>query len=311
METLEQKFDSQQSSLVADDQASFWQSFRPQCSQGRGKGHNRGYGRQPNRGNYGRGFHNNSSDQSHSSDGYKPGNTDGSYRDGTTSRGASHARGRRSNAQHFNKPLTSSVVGQTEEECQIGSEYRPNMTKSVKPTLLDRLVGSSNESFIFINGVKTSGLIDSGSIITSISEGFYHSLTPMPELCNITEFGLSIQSAGGAKLPYKGYIEAEISAPFLSNSVFNVPLLVVSDTECNKALVPWLAPNVTVEKMQIIFFPDRESNLVRWTQSSTLYCVPIKASLYRTAVKVIIYLYPVTYGRGGHLGQRTATILAT
>ena len=66
----------------------------------------------------------------------------------------------------------------------------------------------------------------------------------MPELRNITEFGLSIQSAGGAKLPYKGYIEAEISAPFLSNSVFNVPLLVVSDTEYNKDVPIIVGTNV-------------------------------------------------------------------
>ena len=118
------------------------------------------------------------------------------------------------------------------------------MSKSVKPTLLERMVGSSNESYIIINGVKTSGLIDSGSIITSISESFYHSLTPLPELRNITEFGLSIQSAGGAKLLYKGYIEAEISAPFLSNSVFNVPLLVVSDTEYNKDVPIIVGTNV-------------------------------------------------------------------
>ena len=46
------------------------------------------------------------------------------------------------------------------------------------------------------------------------------------------------------------------------------------------------APNVTGEKMEIIFFPDRGSNPVRWTQSPTLYHVAIKAGLYRKAVQV-------------------------
>ena len=46
------------------------------------------------------------------------------------------------------------------------------------------------------------------------------------------------------------------------------------------------APNVTGEKMEITFFPDRESNPVRWTQSPTLYHVAIKAGLYRKAVQV-------------------------
>ena len=35
-----------------------------------------------------------------------------------------------------------------------------------------------------------------------------------------------------------------------------------------------------------IFFPDRGSNPVRWTQSPTLYHVAIKAGLYRKAVQV-------------------------
>ena len=48
----------------------------------------------------------------------------------------------------------------------------------------------------------------------------------------------------------------------------------------------WWAPNVTIEKMQITFFPDRGSNPVRWTQSPTLYRVAIKAGLYRESVQV-------------------------
>ena len=46
------------------------------------------------------------------------------------------------------------------------------------------------------------------------------------------------------------------------------------------------APNVTVEKMEMTFFPDRGSNPVRWTRSPTLYHVYIKAGLYRNAVQV-------------------------
>ena len=38
--------------------------------------------------------------------------------------------------------------------------------------------------------------------------------------------------------------------------------------------------------MEITFFPDRGSNPVRWTQSTTLYHVAIKAGLYCKAVQV-------------------------
>ena len=46
------------------------------------------------------------------------------------------------------------------------------------------------------------------------------------------------------------------------------------------------APNVTVEKMEITFFPDRESNLGRLRFMPTLHHVNIKAGLYRKAVQV-------------------------
>ncbi|MCG7879345.1 MAG: RNase H-like domain-containing protein [Candidatus Thiodiazotropha endolucinida] len=110
--------------------------------------------------------------------------------------------------------------------------------------MLDRIVGSANESFIYINGVKTSGLVDTGSMVTSVSESFYNSLNPLPQLHAITEFGLQVQGANGDELPFKGYIEAEIKVPFLSNSQFNIPLLVVSDTEYNSNIPAIVGTNV-------------------------------------------------------------------
>ena len=46
------------------------------------------------------------------------------------------------------------------------------------------------------------------------------------------------------------------------------------------------APNVTGEKMEIAFFPDRGSNPGRLRDRPTLYRVAIKAGLYRKAVQV-------------------------
>ena len=86
-------------------------------------------------------------------------------------------------------------------------------TKSI---LVDRLVGSANESEIVICGVKTSGLIDTGSKITSISESFYNFMEHKPVLHD-SELGLSLSviGANGSKLPYKGFIEADIYVPSL------------------------------------------------------------------------------------------------
>ncbi|MCG8048682.1 MAG: RNase H-like domain-containing protein, partial [Candidatus Thiodiazotropha endolucinida] len=106
------------------------------------------------------------------------------------------------------------------------------------------MVGSANEGQISIQGVITSGLIDSGSMISSISETFYNSLDPLPELHDISEFGLSVVSAGGSQLPYKGYIEASISVPSLGNSLLTVPLLIVSDTDYNSKVPAIIGTNV-------------------------------------------------------------------
>ena len=67
-----------------------------------------------------------------------------------------------------------------------------------KPSLLERMIGSSNEGVICC-GVKTTTLIDSGSMVTSILESFYESLVPKPISHDMTEFGLSVTSANGTQ----------------------------------------------------------------------------------------------------------------
>ena len=58
-------------------------------------------------------------------------------------------------------------------------------------------------------------------------------MNPIPELKDIKEFGLSLLSANGAQLPYRGYIEAVIKVPCLGTEVFHIPILVVADTQYN------------------------------------------------------------------------------
>ena len=84
------------------------------------------------------------------------------------------------------------------------------------------------------------------------------------------------------------------------------------------------APNVTGEKIEITFSPDRGSNPVRWTQSPTLYHVAIKAGFYSDVVEcwtlnpvdrvrspvgekcdLDFFSFPITFGGqcgGGSLG---------
>ena len=46
--------------------------------------------------------------------------------------------------------------------------------------LADRIVGKANEGVAVICGVETKVLVDSGSMITLVSETFYNNLDPKP-----------------------------------------------------------------------------------------------------------------------------------
>lgn len=113
-----------------------------------------------------------------------------------------------------------------------------------KKDLLSKLVGHCNEGVVTICGMSTTGLIDSGSMVTCCSESFYDSLSPKPVLHSITDFQLSVYSAGGNQLPYMGYIEADVSLPFLSHHPVCVPVLVIPTTEYSQTVPIIVGTNV-------------------------------------------------------------------
>ena len=168
--------------------------------------------------------------------------------------------------------------------------------------MLERIVGSANESIIFINGVKTSGLIDTGSMVTSISETFYKNMNPQPQLHAITEFGLSVQSANGTDLPFKGYIEAEFSAPILSDCVLNIPLLVVSDTEYNSQVPAIVGTNVIrLCKAEV----SNHEVPVEWQTAFDLLCddsIPVKTTS-NYAIRIAPYEVKTIHGLARKTGD--------
>ena len=54
------------------------------------------------------------------------------------------------------------------------------------------MIGPPNVAKIVICGSETNGLVDSGSQITSISESFYRSMDPLPELGDTRDFGIDL-----------------------------------------------------------------------------------------------------------------------
>ena len=122
------------------------------------------------------------------------------------------------------------------EEVSASTLTGPSVSAESNTDSAEQLIGPPNVCDIFICGAKTSGLIDTGSQISSLSESFYNSMEPKPPLRDVKELGinLSVLSASGNKLPYIGFIGIDVSVPGLNNMVCSTLALVVSDTSYNK-----------------------------------------------------------------------------
>ena len=117
------------------------------------------------------------------------------------------------------------------------------MPKSECPTngnILEQMVGGENEGVVYVNGIETRVLIDTGSSISTITEAFIETLNPKPEIRSVDDFDLEIKGAGGQTLPYHGYVWVNVQVPFLADRTVTLPLLVVPMTEYNKR-VPIIA----------------------------------------------------------------------
>ncbi len=112
------------------------------------------------------------------------------------------------------------------------------------PAVMDRLIGCANEGKVSICGIEDNALIDGGSMITCVAQDFYNSLDPQPELHDIAEFHLDIQGPDGSKLPFVGYIEAEVSVPALADFSVCVPVLVAPMTEYNQKVPVIVGTNI-------------------------------------------------------------------
>ena len=122
----------------------------------------------------------------------------------------------------------------------------PSVSTESKPDSVEKLIGPPNVSDIIVCGVKTLGLIDTGSQIISLSESFYNSMEPKPPLRDVSELGISfsVLSASGNKLPYIGFIVADVSFPGLNNMSCSTLALVVSNISYNKQVPCIIGTNV-------------------------------------------------------------------
>ena len=96
-----------------------------------------------------------------------------------------------------------------------------------------------------MNGIETTGLIDTGSEISTVSEQFWNSLNPKPEIHVVQE--LEIKCADGNTLPYRGVVELTIGVPTLQEDLVSALFLVVPATDYNKTVPFTVGTNVIRE----------------------------------------------------------------
>ena len=102
-----------------------------------------------------------------------------------------------------------------------------SISKFHNPDPLVRLIGEPNETFAYVEGVKTKVLLDSGAQLSSITNKRACELKlEIKQLQTI----LDLEASGGGGVPYKGYVELNLEIPEVSGFREDVLMLVMDDS---------------------------------------------------------------------------------
>ena len=97
---------------------------------------------------------------------------------------------------------------------------------------------------MLLDGQRCSALIDTGSMVTTLSEAHFNSLDPKPELLQLSDFALEITGANDSSVPYLGYSLINISIPEVELQQLTVPVLIVPSTKYSAAVPVVVGINV-------------------------------------------------------------------
>ena len=161
------------------------------------------------------------------------------------------------------------------------SQNSPNyQSQADMDGMKEKMIGPENIGKIVICGSEVNGLIDSGSQITSVSESFYRSLNPLPELGDTKDFGidLTVYSATGSQLAYLGYIKADVSVPSVGTIKHGIPILVVKDTDYNKVVPAIIGTNIIREFTEHRFDTDIPEAWLTALDSLCDSAIPVKST---------------------------------
>ena len=90
-------------------------------------------------------------------------------------------------------------------------------------------------------------MIDTGSMVSTMSDKFYQSLKEKPELKTLNDFNLDLKAANGSSIPYLGYVECDINTDFIKGNGLTIPMLVVPSTGFNEQVPVLIGTNLIRE----------------------------------------------------------------
>ena len=123
------------------------------------------------------------------------------------------------------------------------------------PSPLVQLIDHSSEAIVVVVGAETMAMVDTGSQVSTLTEGFYLevglTILPLKGL-------LHLEGTGDILIPYKGYVEAYLIIPGLPLYSKLVLYLVVSDhkygeqvpVQLGVLVIDHLVATMTTEELQ-------------------------------------------------------------
>ena len=101
------------------------------------------------------------------------------------------------------------------------------------------MVGTSNEINLEVEGIKTCGLLDTGSQVTTVAQWFVREKLPKFEVESVENF-LKLTSASGNNIGFIGVVDLNLKFSFgLTEGIYPTPVVVLNDTDYNQR-VPFI-----------------------------------------------------------------------
>ena len=88
-----------------------------------------------------------------------------------------------------------------------------------------------NQSIVHVNSLKCYTVIDSGLMVSTVSDHVLKLMKPVPVVKNLEEFQLLVSVAGGSKFPYFGYVKVEVQIPLIQNHPICIHMSVVTKSD--------------------------------------------------------------------------------